>query len=99
MKNTATRANLNTQQLMIECSFDCKQKHSFCALQFHHHFLETSMPSFEITITLKIDSVIRDSSKAEVKEKFRTDAIGVKNVCKGHNNISKDIRFLNRLIL
>ena len=26
---------------------------------------------------------------SKVKETFRTDAIGVKNVCKGHNNVSE----------
>ena len=53
---------------MIERSFDCK--HSFCTLQCHHHFLETSKPSFEITITLRIGYIIKDSSKAEVKERL-----------------------------
>ena len=71
-KNTTTRANLKTQQLMIERSFECKRKHSFCALQCHHHFLETSMASFEITMSLGIGSIIRDSSKAGVKETFRS---------------------------
>ena len=71
-KNTTTRANLNTQKLLVESSFDCKHKHSLCALQCHNHFLETSMPSFEITLTLRIGSIIRDSSKAEVKEIFRS---------------------------
>ena len=47
------------------------------------------MPSLEITITLSIGSIIRDSSKAEVKETFQTDTTGVKNVYKGHNNISE----------
>ena len=74
---------------MIERSFDCKHKYSFCALQCHHHFLETSMPNFEITTTLRIGSIIRDSCKAEIKETFQTDAIGVKNVCKGHDNVSE----------
>ena len=57
---------------MTERSLDCKHKHSFCALQCHHHFLETSILSFEITITLRIGSIIRDSSKVEVKETFRS---------------------------
>ena len=34
--------------------------------------LETSIPSFEITITLRTGSIIRDSSKAEVKETLRS---------------------------
>ena len=55
---------------MIERSFDYKCKHSFCALQCHRHFLGTSMSSFEIAITLRIGSIIRDSSKAEVNETF-----------------------------
>ena len=47
------------------------------------------MPSFEMTISLRIGSIIRDSSKAEVKKTFQTDAIGVKKVCKGHNKVSE----------
>ena len=74
---------------MIERSFDCNHKHSFCALQCHHHFLESYMPNFGITITLRTGSIIRDSSKSEVKETFRTDASGDKNVCKVHNNVSE----------
>ena len=83
---------------MIERSFDCKHKHFFCALQCHHHFLETSMPSFETTITLRIGSIIRDSPKAEVKETFRTDAIDVKNVCKGHK-IFKSFNFIQIIFM
>ena len=52
-----------------------------------------SMPNFEKTITLGTSSIIRDSSKADVKdskvkETFQIDAIVVEDVCKGHNNVS-----------
>ena len=51
------------------------------------------MPNFEKTITFGTSSIIRDSSKADVKdskvkETFQIDAIVVEDVCKGHNNVS-----------
>ena len=57
-----------------------------------------SMPNFEKTITFGTSCIIRDSSKADVKdskvkETFQidaivVDAIVVEDVCKGHNNVS-----------
>ena len=52
-----------------------------------------SMPNFEKTITFGTSCIIRDSSKADVKdskvkETFQIDAIVVEDVCKGHNNVS-----------
>ena len=54
------------------------------------------MPNFEKTITFGTSSIIRDSSKADVKdskvkETFQidaivVDAIVVEDVCKGYNN-------------
>ena len=69
---------------MIKCSFDCKHKHSFFALECHHHYLNKPMPSFEIIITFRIGSIIKDSFKAEVftqkhsevKETIQTDTNG-----------------------
>ena len=51
------------------------------------------MRNFKKTITLGTSSIIRDSSKADVKdskvkETFRIDATVVEDVCKGHNNVS-----------
>ena len=55
-----------------------------------------SMPNFEKTITFGTSCIIRDSSKADVKdskvkETFQidaivVDAIVVEDVCKGYNN-------------
>ena len=44
---------------------------------------------------MRIGPIIRDSSKAElknhsdVKQTLQTDAVDVKNVCKGYNNVSE----------
>ena len=51
------------------------------------------MRNFKKTITLGTSSIIRDSSKADVKdskvkETFQIDATVVEDVCKGHNNVS-----------
>ena len=57
------------------------------------------MPSFEIAMTLAIGSIIRNSSKAEVKENssklkkhLEVTQLVFKKCLRGHNNVSEKWR-------